>query len=74
MVENIKRELKRLESISEIEYKDYVNGTIDLIKQDLYFIRGQLKKGYSVKSEKEQEYIKRVTENPLVEKMIDDYF
>ena len=74
MVETIKQELKRLELISETEYKAYVSETVSLIKQDLDFIRGQLKNGYSVKSEREQDYFKRLTDNSLSKKMIDDYF
>ena len=74
MVETIKQELKRLETISETEYKAYVSETVSLIKQDLDFIRGKLRNGYSVKSEREQDCFKRLTDNLLSKKMIDDYF
>ena len=48
--------------------------TIKLFKEDLDFIRGQLRNGYSVKSEREQDCFKRLTDNLLSKKMIDDYF
>jgi hypothetical protein len=74
MVDIVEQELKKLESISKTEFKYYVNTTVDLIKQDLDFIKYQFKKGYSIKSKQEQEYFKRITDNPSSEKMIDDYF
>ena len=74
MVENITEELERLVSISEKEFKSYVDGTVDLIKQDLDFIKDQFRKGYSVKSKQEKEYIKKVMINSSVEKIINDYF